>query len=75
MSYPASFSALDAETVESGRLDLVPRILRLADGDPVFAAQIRSMMWTEYCNSGAPHGRSEDGMMVWWNEQLDEPVG
>lgn len=75
MSYPASFSALDANVVETSRLDLAPRILRLADGDPAFAAQIRSLMWTEYCDSGAPHGRSEDGMMVWWAERLGTPVG
>lgn len=75
MSYSASFSALDADDVANSRLHLVPRILRLADGDPAFAAQIRHMMWTEYCDSGAPHGRSEDGMMVWWSEQLGAPVG
>jgi hypothetical protein len=71
MSYPASFPALDADAVETSRLDLVPRILRLADGDPAFAAQIRHMMWSEYCGSGAPLGRSEDGMMIWWSERLD----
>lgn len=75
MSISASYSALDSETVEASRLALVPRLLRLTDGDPAFTAQIRGMMWDRYCDSGAPHGRSENGMMVWWSEQLDTPAG
>jgi hypothetical protein len=75
MPHPAYLPTLDSETIEASRLDLTPRILRIADGDPAFAAHIRSMMWGEYCDSGAPLGRSEEGMMVWWNEQLDAPAG
>jgi len=74
MYFSSYAPALDSDTVEASRLDLVPRILCLADGDPVSAARIRGMMWDEYCDSGAPHGRSEEGMMVWWSEQLDTPA-
>lgn len=70
MSYPASYPVPAPETVESSRLDLTPRILRLAGGDKAFADQIREMMWGEYCGAGAPFGHSEEGMMVWWSEEL-----
>jgi hypothetical protein len=72
MSFPASYPTLHPETVEGSRLDLTPRILQLADGDKAFAAQIREMMWGEYCREGAPFGHSEEGMMVWWHEELGE---
>lgn len=72
MPYPVSFPAPDSQTVEASRLELAPRILRLADGDPTFAAQIREMMWGEYCHAGTPMGHSEEGMMVWWSERLDD---
>ncbi len=70
MSYSAYTAAPSPESVDASRLSLAPRILRLADGDLAFAAQIREMMWGEYCDAGAPLGRSEEGMMVWWVEEL-----
>lgn len=72
MPYPTSLPVLNADTIEASRLDLAPRILRLADGDSAFAAQIRAMMWGEYCSAGTPLGHSEEGMMVWWSEKLDD---
>jgi hypothetical protein len=72
MSYPAYTAAPSPDVVAASRLALAPRILRLADGDPAFAAQIREMMWGEYCAVGAPLGRTEEGMMVWWGERLDD---
>ncbi len=72
MSYPASPAAPSLEMVAESRRAITPRILRLADGDVVFAAQIRTMMWGEYCAAGAPFGQSEDGMMVWWGERLGD---
>ena len=75
MSHLAHLPAYDSHAVEVSRLDLTPRILRMADGDPAVAAQIRDMMWGEYCSSGAPLGHSEEGMMVWWSELLEAPAG
>lgn len=75
MSLPAYLPALDSDTVAASRLDLTPRILRLADGDPAFAAHIRGMMWDEYRRAGAPLGHSEEGMTVWWSEHLDALAG
>ncbi len=60
----------DAAT-ESSRLHTTSRLLRLADGDSAFTAQIRTMMWSEYCDVGAPLGRSEEGMLAWWDRELD----
>ena len=75
MSHSAYSSAPSPDVAHASRIALAPRILRLADGDPVFAAQIREMMWGEYGEAGAPLGRSEEGMMVWWEGQLGpQPV-
>lgn len=72
MSYPAYPAALSPDVVAESRRAIAPRILRLADGDLAFATQIRTMMWGEYCAAGAPFGHSEDGMMVWWGERLED---
>lgn len=65
-------SAPSPEAARASRLALAPRILHLADGDPVFAAQIRGMMWDEYKRAGTPFGASEEGMLVWWDETMGE---
>jgi hypothetical protein len=71
MSYPASYPTFHPETIEGSRLSLTPRILQLADGDKEVAAQIREAMWGEYRHAGAPLGHSEEGMMVWWHDELE----
>lgn len=72
MAHPTSAPTFSPETIATSRLDLTLRILQLADGDKAFAAQIREMMWGEYCDAGAPLGHSEDGMMVWWHEEMGD---
>ncbi len=57
---------------ESSRVRMTSRILHLTDGEPAYTAQIRSMMWSEYCDAGAPLGRSEEGMLVWWDRKLND---
>jgi len=75
MTYPANPSALSPEAADASRLHLASHILRLADGDPAFAARIREMMWGEYRAAGAPLGLSEEGMFVWWGEELSGVPG
>ena len=72
MPYPAYSASPSLEAAAESRRIIASRILRLADGDLAFAAQIRAMMWGEYCAAGAPFGHSEDGMMVWWGERLED---
>ena len=61
-------------TVAESRLRLTTRILGLADGNPALATQIRGLLWADYCDAGAPLGASEDGMYVWWDDELAEAV-
>lgn len=70
MPSPSSLPRIDPAEAQASRLRLLARILRLADGDAAVAAQIRGMMWAEYCEAGAPLGVDEDGMYVWWDEAL-----
>ena len=72
MSQPALSSLPSPASARTSRHRILPSVLRAAGGDPALAAQIRSMMWGEYRNAGAPRGHSEAGMMVWWDEQLAE---
>ena len=70
MSLSTSSFASEPDAIAASLARVAPQVLRLADGDPAFAAQIRSMMWGEYRDAGAPMGHSESGMMVWWDEQM-----
>ncbi len=63
-------SASAAPATASSRVHLTTRMLRLTGGDPARTAQMRAMMWSEYCDAGAPLGRSEDGMFAWWDQEL-----
>ena len=72
MAHPAYPAPPAPEAVLASRLAVTSRILRLADGDAAFAAQIRGMLWAEYGAVGAPLGLTEDGMMVWWGERMDD---
>lgn len=64
--------ALDPAAVAESRLRVFTHILQLADGDTALATQIRGMLWAEYCAAGAPLGMSEDGMYLWWHDELAE---
>lgn len=67
-----AISAFVPSTVESSRVRMTSRILRLTDGEPAYTAQIHSMLWSEYCEAGAPLGRSEEGMLVWWDRRMSD---
>ncbi|MEM1042695.1 MAG: hypothetical protein AAGI91_08710 [Bacteroidota bacterium] len=68
----AALSAFEPSAAESSRVRMTSRILRLTDGEPAYTAQIRTMLWTEYCDAGAPLGRSEEGMLVWWDRRMTD---
>ena len=74
MHSSSSNSVLDPALIAESRLRLTTRILRLAGGDMALAAHIRGMLWADYCDAGAPLGVSEDGMYVWWDDELAEAV-
>ncbi|MDX1530911.1 MAG: hypothetical protein R3362_05235 [Rhodothermales bacterium] len=56
-----TFSPSDA------RLRFTSDLLRAADGEPALADAFRMMLWADYCDAGAPHGVSEEGMHAWWS--------
>ncbi len=72
MSQSTAISSFGPATAESSRVRMISRILRLTDGEPAYTAQIRTMLWSEYCDAGAPLGRTEEGMLVWWDRRMSD---
>lgn len=70
MHFTSPEPTLDPSAVAGSRLRVFTRILQLTDGDAALATQIRAMLWAEYCEAGAPLGMTEDGMYVWWDDEL-----
>lgn len=45
-------------------------LVKVAGGDREILRALRSVAWSEYQAAGSPFGGNEEGMELWWAEQL-----
>lgn len=66
MRKPTSVRSHQGTVRPSSAPRLLAHILAVSDGDEHLARQLRSMLWQSYQLAGAPFGRNEEGLAIWW---------